>query len=178
MADQKTGNEATPLGKLFGIVGFISGFVIGWNGSQNFWAAVICGLIVAGLGVAVGNFLHKLLVVTVSVALMLGTSYCRSQVFDTIRNGPRQSLATTAPAAPSKAVNAAPASAKVIVQRANLRPKPSGADTRDNTPLAQLELGETLVLLSPVHDGRGWYRVRHPGTGYEGWIHGNNIEFE
>lgn len=177
MANQKK-DEPTPLGKLFGIVGLITGFMFGWNSTQNFWAALICGLIVAGLGVATGNFLHKLLIITISILLMIGTSYCRREVFNAVRDGSRQSVATRPPPALSDTVKLTPTSARVIVQTANLRPKPSSGDTRDNKPLVQVEIGEPLELLSPDHDGKGWYRVRHSGSGYEGWIHGNNIEFE
>lgn len=177
MADQKT-NQQTPLGNFFGFVGFVTGCVIGWNSTQNFWAAIICGLIVGGLGVAVGNFVQKLLIITVSILLTIGTSYCRQEVFRAVSDSSRQSPATRQAPTFSQQPEVRPTSAKVIVLRANLRPKPSGSNGPDNKPLMELETGESLSLLSPDHDGRGWYHVRHLGTGLEGWIHGNNIEFE
>jgi hypothetical protein len=42
----------------------------------------------------------------------------------------------------------------------------------------ELSEGERLELISSEHDGRGWYQVRHAGTGQRGWVHGNNIRFE
>jgi hypothetical protein len=177
MANQKT-NEPTPLGKLFGVVGLVTGFMVGWNSSQNFMAALICGLIVGGLGVAAGNLVHKILIITISILLTIGTSYCRHEVFRVIRESPQQSQPGRQSPTISEKPDVTPKSARVIAQRANLRSKPDSSAAPDNKPLLELEMGERLVLLSPYHDGRGWYHVQHDRTGQEGWIHGNNIEFE
>ncbi len=173
----KQNSNQTSLGNLFGVVGFITGCAIGWNGTQNFWAAVICGLIVAGLGVAVGNLVQKVLIIAVSILLTIGTSYCRHQVLTVIRNGPSQGQTTGQATAAGRSVTT-PTSARVIVRVANLRPTPSASNAPGNEPLLKLGKGDTLQLVSPNHDGNGWYQVRHSVTGAEGWIHGNNIEFE
>lgn len=91
MTNQKAKQPPT-LGGLLGFVGFITGCVIGWNASQNALAALICGIIIAFLGAAIGNIVQRILIIAISLTLMIGMSYCRSEVIKAIRqNGQQQS---------------------------------------------------------------------------------------
>jgi hypothetical protein len=169
-------NETSPLAKVLSTVGFFAGLVIGWNATQNGWAALICGVVVAGLGSFVGNILHKLLVIAVSLLLAFGTAYVRHAVFTGIRESRRQ-YSTSTPLPTYEKPDATPRTARVIAARAELRSKPSGRDAPGNTLVGEAAYGQTLTLLSSAYVGRGWYHVRHGELG-EGWVHGNDIEFE
>jgi hypothetical protein len=83
--------ESTSLGRIIGVVGFITGFVVGWNVSQNGWFALLVGFIFWAIGVAVGNLITKILVIAVYIALAFGTAYIRHAVFDAVTNAPARS---------------------------------------------------------------------------------------
>jgi hypothetical protein len=177
--------EPPVLVKWLGTIGLVTGFIIGWNGTQNFWAAAICALIVASLGAYIGKVLHRILIIAMSILIAVGSSYVRSTVTNVMLAGVRdsqQQSQTLRPKATTsssdKTQKAVPANARVIAQRANLRPKPSATDEPDNMPIIEMERGERLEIRSTGYVGNGWYSVRHYGTGQVGWVHGNNIEFE
>lgn len=179
--------EQTPLlARWLGTIGLVTGFIIGWNATQNFWAAAICALIVACLGAYIGKVLHQILVIAASVVIAIGSSYVRSTVTGALVAGIRESqqqsqtvkpLTSGATSSSAKSQRAATLTAKVI-KTSNLRPKPSADNDPDNTPLMQMEIGDRLEVQTREYVGNGWYRVKHYGTGREGWVSGYNIEFE
>lgn len=60
----------SPLGKFLGFVGFLAGFSIGWQYSdQSFIAALIVGIIVAALGTLIGNVITGVLIVATAVVI-------------------------------------------------------------------------------------------------------------
>ena len=66
MADK----ENTPLGNLLGFVGFFAGLAAGWQASdENVIAALIVGVVVAGIGAFLGNLAWRILVVLVAIAV-------------------------------------------------------------------------------------------------------------
>ena len=173
MADQ-----THPLGRLLGTIGFFTGLLFGWSSTQNGWAALVCGVVVACIGAYVGNLLHRLLAITLSLVLALGSAWVRYEFFKILRESrpPGSTLRYTPPT--SYETHAAqPSRARVIVAKANLRAGPSDGSDPDNRVVGTVTFGERLELLSADYVGRGWYHVRHPEPG-EAWVHGNCIEFE
>ncbi len=85
-------------------------------------------------------------------------------------SGIRKSSVSSPPSVVSTSV---PKFARVIKSRVNLRSQPND----QNKSIKSLSKGERLQLLSPNHNGSGWYNVRHESSGITGWVHGNGIEF-
>jgi|GEM_PF-4157100 len=75
MPEQNTG-----LGNLLGVVGVVTGFVVGWNATEDFWAAVIAAVIGYFVGVSIGNTLHKVIAVIVSILLIVLSTYIRQEL--------------------------------------------------------------------------------------------------
>jgi uncharacterized membrane protein len=77
MADK----QDTPLGNVFGVVGFIAGFSIGWqNSDKNFMAALIVGFIVAVLGTFIGNLITRAVIVAAAVAVAIFSGFVQRAV--------------------------------------------------------------------------------------------------
>jgi uncharacterized protein YgiM (DUF1202 family) len=162
--------------KLLSTIGFFTGLTIGWNSTQNGWAALVCGVIIAGLGAFAGKVVHKLLVIAVSLLLAFGSAYMRHAVFKGLyKNG--QQYSTSSPRTTYEKPDATPTRARVIAANANLRSKPGDGTGSGNRLVGTVALGQRLDVLAPKYVGKGWYHVRHLELG-EGWVHGNDIEFE
>lgn len=79
-------DDHTPLGKLLGGIGFVTGFIIGWNGSKGeFLPALLVGLFVAGLGAFIGNVLWRLLIIALSIAMSVASCGVRQVVVNEVR---------------------------------------------------------------------------------------------
>jgi hypothetical protein len=78
----------------------------------------------------------------------------------------------------SKVKQSLPKVAVIKTQAADMFSKLPNSNNSTNIKLMELKLGERLELLSPKYFGKGWYHVKHPQTGQEGWINGNQIDVE
>lgn len=114
--------QASGLGKLVGFFGLIAGLVVGWNATHSLLAALIAAAIFWGIGVSLGNFLHRVIAVGISILLILFSSYIRQQIigavmspapqrqsrrFEPITSGqsPSRPLSLSTPAKPSLTSN-------------------------------------------------------------------------
>lgn len=78
------GQTATPFGKILGLVGFLAGGTAAWQHTLEPIPSLIAGLIVASLGVVVGDFIWKVLIVGIALAISIGTFYLRSELTDAV----------------------------------------------------------------------------------------------
>jgi hypothetical protein len=79
--------ETTGMGKFLGFVGIVTGLVVGWNATQNFWAAVIAAAICYFVGVSLGNTLQKVIAVALAILAILVSSYIRQAIVGPLIRG-------------------------------------------------------------------------------------------
>jgi hypothetical protein len=82
MAEEKTG-----MGKFLGFVGIITGLVVGWNVTQNFWVAVIAAVICYCVGVSLGNALQKVIAVALAILAILVSTFIRQAIVGPLIRG-------------------------------------------------------------------------------------------
>lgn len=77
--------ENTPLGSLLGFIGFFAGLAAGWQVSdENVIAALIAGVVVAGIGAFLGNIAWRILIVLVTIAVAVVSFNLRQAVVEVV----------------------------------------------------------------------------------------------